>query len=65
MIQESPKPEEMNIIGIEVIQALNQRPGPSGISPAMILFGQKLKMHGEIYGKDGTYTHPAGTEPTT
>ena len=31
-------PDEMKMIGLEAVAALNQRPGPTGVSPSMMLF---------------------------
>ena len=45
-------PVDMKYAGIEAVSALNQRPGASGVSAAMMLFGQKLKLYGELY-EDG------------
>ncbi len=39
---------EMKLIGIEVATVLNQRPVPTGVSPALMLLCQRLKLDGEI-----------------
>ena len=49
---------EMKIIGLEAIAALNQRPGPTGVSPSLMLFGQRLKMYGELYANGEPTAHP-------
>ena len=38
---------DMKYAGIEAAYALNQRPGPTGVSAGMMLFGQRLKQYGE------------------
>ena len=48
---------EMRIVGFEAATSLNQRPGPTGVSPAMVLFGQRLKLYGELYA-DGEPVAP-------
>ena len=57
--------EEMRMCGLEAVATLNQRPGPTGVSAAMMLFGQKLKMYGEIYANGEPHTHPDGTDRAT
>jgi len=59
-------PEEMKLAGIEAAAAVNQRPGASGVSPGMMLFGQRLKMYGELYA-DGepAYHHLDGNDAST
>ena len=37
-------PDEMKIIGLEAVAALNQRPGPTGVSPSMMLFWAAFKV---------------------
>ena len=37
------------IVGLEAAAAMNQRPGASGVSPTMTLFGQKMRFYGELY----------------
>ena len=37
-------PDEMRMTGVEAASAINQRPSSSGISAAMMLFGQKLTL---------------------
>ena len=44
---------------IEAASAINQRPGPSGVSSSMLLFGQRLKLYGELYAQGA----PAGHHP--
>ena len=56
----------MKLAGIEAVATLNQRPGPTGVSPALILFGQRLKLYWELYDANGDPSvHPDGTDPTT
>ncbi len=57
---------DMKMAGVEAAAALNQRPGASGVSPGMMLFGQKLKMYGELY-QDGepAYHHLDGNDAST
>ena len=50
--------QEMRIAGIEAATALNQRPGPNGVSAGMMLFGQKMKLYGELYANGEPLTHP-------
>ena len=42
-----------------------RRPGPSGVSPAMMLFGQRLKLYGELYADGEPLHHLEGTDPST
>ena len=58
---------EMKLAGVEAVNALNQRPGASGVSSAMLLFGQKMKLYGEIYanGEPAAYSHLDGTDVST
>ena len=58
--------QEMKICGIEAAAALNARPGATGVSPGMLLFGQRLKIYGELYA-DGepTYHHLEGHDATS
>ena len=51
-------PDEMRLAGIEVAAALNQRPGPSGISPGTMLFGQRMKLYAELYADGEPALHP-------
>ena len=39
----------MHFAGIEAANAVNHRPNGTGVSPGMMLFGQKLKLYGELY----------------
>ena len=57
---------DMKLAGIEAATALNQRPGASGVSPSMMLFGQRMKLFGELY-QDGepAYHHLDGNDATT
>ena len=52
------QPHEMKIIGLEAVSALNQRPGPTGVSPSMMLFGQRMKLYGELYANGEPTAHP-------
>ena len=49
----------MKTSALEVTVAINQRPGLSGLSPAPMLFGQRLKLYGELYANE----EPAGHHP--
>ena len=56
----------MLVAGIEAANAVNHRPGPTGMSPAMLLFGQRLKLYGELYADgDGMGHHPDGDDPNS
>ena len=46
------------MVGLEAVAALSQRPGPTGVSPSMMLFGQRLKMYGELYANGEPTAHP-------
>ena len=59
------KAEEMRTAGCEVASALNQRPGPTGVSPGMMLFGQRLKLYGELYADGRPASHPDGAGQST
>ena len=56
------KAAEMKIVGIEAATALNQRPGPTGVSASMMLFGQRLKLYGELYANGEPTAHPDATD---
>ena len=51
--------DQVTGVCIEVSSAVNQRPGASGASPALLLFGQRLKLYGKLYA-DG---EPTGHHP--
>ena len=51
-------PDEMRLAGIDVAAALNHRPGPSGISPGTMLFGQRMKLYAELYADGEPALHP-------
>ena len=52
---------DMRAVGAEAASAINARPGPSGASAAMMLFGQRLKLYGELYaGGEPVGHHPEG-----
>ena len=56
----------MKYAGIEAAYALNQRPGPTGVSAGMMLFGQRLKQYGELYANgEPAYHHLSGTDGAT
>jgi hypothetical protein len=56
----------MKFAGIEAVSALNHRPGVSGVSPGMMLFGQKLKQYGELYSNgEPAYHHLDGNDAST
>ena len=50
---------DVRLAGIEAATAINHRPGTSGVSPALLLFGQRAKLFGEMYA-DGV---PAARRP--
>ena len=55
---------DMRMAGIEAASAINSRPGPTGVSPSMLLFGQRLKLYGELYsGGEPVGSHPDGQDP--
>ena len=56
--------EDMRIAGFEAAAAINHRPVPVGVSPA--LFGQRTKLPGEMY-EDGvaSVVHPEAQDPAT
>ena len=56
--------QDMIFAGLEAATAINARPGISGISPCLMLFGQRLKLYGELYanGKPAG-RHPDGDDP--
>ena len=56
--------QDMKTAGVEAATALNQRPGASGISAAMMLFGQRLKLYGELYA-NGEPVHHLDEGPGT
>ena len=59
-------PVDMKFAGIEAVSALNHRPGVSGVSPGMMLFGQKLKQYGELYSNgEPAYHHLDGNDAST
>ena len=47
------------MVGFEVASSLNHHPNETGVSPATLLFGQRVKLYGEVWhnGKPTTY-HP-------
>ena len=56
----------MRVAGVEVATSLNQRPGPSGVSAGMLLFGQRLKLYGELYANgEPAYHHLEGLDAST
>ena len=45
-------------------QSLEAVPGISGISPCLMLFGQRLKLYGELYANgEPAGRHPDGDDP--
>ena len=54
--------DEMRVAGVEAISAINQRPGASGVSPAMMLFGQRTKLYGELYANGEPTLHHLDTD---
>ncbi len=58
--------EDMKYAGIEAASAVNHRPGASGVSPGMMLFGQKLKLYGELYANgEPAYHHLDGNDASS
>ena len=35
------------------------------MSPSMVLFGQRMKLYGELYANGEAVTHPEGTDAST
>ena len=57
---------DMKAGGVEAASAINGRPGPSGVSAAMMLFGQRLKLYGDLYaGGEPAGHHPEGDDPSS
>ena len=57
---------DMTAAGTEAASAINARPGPSGVSPAMMLFGQRLKLYGDLYaGGEPVGHHPDANDPSS
>ncbi len=58
--------EDMRLAGIEAASAISHRPGASGASPALLLFGQCAKLFREMY-EDGVpaAAHPEADDPST
>ena len=57
-------PLDMRAVGFEAASASNQRPGPSGVSPARVFFGQRLRLYGDLYeGGRPTTRRPDAEEP--
>ena len=57
---------DMIMAGWESAAALNQRPGPSGVSASMMLFGQRLRLYVELYSageQEPIGFHPDGDNP--
>ncbi len=58
--------EDMKYAGIEAASAVNQRPGSTGVSPGMMLFGQRLKLYGELYANgEPAYHHLDGNDASS
>ena len=56
----------MKAVGAEAASAINGRPGPSGVSAAMLFFGQRLKLYGDLYvGGEPAGHHPEGDDPSS
>ena len=55
---------ELNIVAYESAHACNQRPGGSGAPPATRLFGQRMKLYGELCINGGDFAaHPDIADP--
>ena len=55
---------DMIAAGWEAAAFLNQRPGASGVSASMMLFGQRLRLYGELYSAgepEAVGHHPEAT----
>ena len=48
----------MSVVSYEVAHALNQRAGRLGIPPATRVFGQRMKVHGELMEHGEVIAHP-------
>ena len=48
----------MSVVSYEVADALNQRAGRSGILPATRVFGQQVKVYGELMDNGEVVPHP-------
>ena len=55
----------MRSAGLEAVQAINQRPGPTRCSPGVMLFGQRTKFDGEIYANGEGLYHPDADDTCT
>ena len=57
-------PIVLRLAGFEASSAANHRPGPSGISPCMMTFGQRLRLYGELcqHGRPSS-RHPDADDP--
>ncbi len=54
---------EMRLAGNEAASAINHRPGLRGVAPALMLLGQRLKLHGEPFaGGMPVSRHPEGDD---
>ena len=53
--------DDMRMAGGEAISAINQRPGASGVSAGMMLFGQRTRLYGEPYANGEPTLHHLDT----
>jgi len=59
-------PEEIAVTGREAASAISQRPGISGLSPHMMLFGQRLRLFGDLNANgEPAGHHPGGDDPAS
>ena len=65
VMHRSGQSHEMKMIGMEAVAAMNQRPGPTGVSPSMMLFGQRLEVYGELYANGEATAHPDAADHVT
>ena len=57
--------DRMRIMGLEAASAVSHRPGPTGVSPSMMLFGQRMKLYGELYANGEPTAHPDAADDAT
>ena len=56
--------QEMRTVLYEANHALNRRPGVTGIAPIVRLFGQNVKLKGELYSDGEEFVpHPDAANP--
>ena len=58
--------QAMRIAGFEAAAAINRRSGRFGVSPAMLLFGQRTKLYGEMCENGvASVVHPEVLDPAS